>query len=392
MKRIGSRKGIGIGTRHVADNGQARRNKWNGLKGLLLSMLLVVLLVSGCGNSAQTAATVPGYGGDGRAEQGAVEETRAGVAMATTAAAMEDEKAYDIAYSEDSDAAPNAVTINESVAMPTMPDLGRKIIREGYGYLETLDYDTSLNTLYKMITELGGFVESQNMQGAGLYGQNLRYADITFRVPSAKFDTAYNGLTSVGSVTNSSSSGTDITDQYVDTETRVRNLKIQEERLLALISKAPKLDEIVTLEQRLSDIRTEIETMENSLRNFDRLLEYSRITVRLQEVQYITETRPVAKSLGERLSQAFSNAWSDFVQGWEEFLVWLVESVFVLLVWAIIIAAAVLIVRSQLKKREQNRRREREEREERDALNRRSAQEAAAGVEALKKEQNPPDA
>jgi len=166
------------------------------------------------------------------------------------------------------------------------------------------------------------------------------------RVPSKVFDETMFNLPSLGTVFNQRTQGTDITDQYTDTESRVRNLKVQEDRILELITKAEKIEEIVSLEGRLSELRYQIESLENSLKNFDRLLDYSRITLSISEVVKVTDQKPVPKTISERLSQAFDIAWLNFVEGSQDLAVWVVYNIFTLIILFIIFVIVIMIISS----------------------------------------------
>ncbi len=235
---------------------------------------------------------------------------------------------------------------------PSAPeDLGRKIIREGSASMETIEFKKTINALYAMVKDMGGFMESQTIQGGRYNYSSLQSATITVRVPSARFDDAMFGLSNLGTVVQQSTNGTDITDQYTDSQSRVRNLKVQESRILELIMKAQKLDEIVVLEQRLSDLRYQIESLENALKNYDRMLEYSRISLQISEVVKESDMKPVPKTLGERLAQAFNNAWTGFVEGLQDLMVWLVQNLFTLLILALIAFIILSVLQARNRKR-----------------------------------------
>lgn len=235
---------------------------------------------------------------------------------------------------------------------PSAPEaLGRKIIRDGNVEMETLAFENTVNGLYKLVEDKGGFIESQSMRGGRYNYSSLRYAEIVLRVPAQNFDEVMHAVESLGTVVQTNSNGTDITDQYADTESRARNLKVQETRILELIAKAEKLEEIVTLEARLSELRYQIESYENALKNFDRLLTFSRISMRISEVQRVTEVKPVPKTLGERISQAFDRAWTGFLVGTQDFAVWVVESMFVLILLAILLFILWRILRATRRRR-----------------------------------------
>lgn len=240
---------------------------------------------------------------------------------------------------------------------PSAPEeLARKLIRDGQVQLETLEFETTVNGLYQMVADKGGFVESQTIRGGRYNYSSLRSASIVIRIPSEEYEGIMNAMDALGTVVQSDSRGTDITDQYADTESRVRNLKVQETRILELIMKAEKLEEIVTLEARLSDLRYQIESYENSLKNFDRLLAFSRISLDIEEVQRVTEVKPVPKTLGERISQAFDYAWTGLVEGSQDFAVWAVENMFGLIFLLIVLLILWVAIRG-------SRRRKRKEKE-----------------------------
>ena len=317
----------------------------------VIALVLCVSLLAACGGTRTAPAMYD------MAQE-------APAAAASSAAAME-EGGFASAPETDKGSVENANSNADGISQPpSAPEsLGRKIIKEGNAQIEALEYEKAVNGLYDLVTRLGGFVESQSMEGNRYYQSSLRMASITIRVPAEKFDEAMYSLSNLGSVVRQDSSGTDITDAYADTESRVRNLKIQETRILELIAKAEKLEEIVTLEARLSDLRYQIESLENSLKNYDRLLAYSRISLTIQEVLRESEIKPMPKTLGERIVQAFDDAWTGLKENAQDFLVWLVANMFDLLILALFAFVAWRIVRRIRRNRKAQKRKEAEERE-----------------------------
>lgn len=241
------------------------------------------------------------------------------------------------------------VQFGEEIKAGSVP-ADRKIIKEGSAFIETKDFDRSLSVLDQMIAQSGGFIEQKNVRGNSYSADSLRFATIVFRVPSQQFDAIIDNMGTVGVVTSISTSGTDITDQYIDYETRIRNLKAQEETLLEILSKAEKLEDVITLEARISEVRYEIETIENKLKNYDRLVQYSRITIDLAEVVETTQVTPVARTLGQRIGNAFFAAIDSFEEKLEIFVVWLVYN-WILLSVIIAVAIALIIILKARKKR-----------------------------------------
>lgn len=227
----------------------------------------------------------------------------------------------------------------------------RKMIMDGSVSLETLKFESSIEAMDKLIEKFGGFAETRTVRGKSNNSRALRSANYVIRIPAESFRTVLEDMGNIGTVLESNSKGTDITDQYYDSETRVKTLKVQEQTLLDILAKATKLEDVITLESRLSDIRYEIEGLENTLKNYDRLVAFSRINVYIQEVDDVTETRPLEKKLNERISSAFRQSLREFRIGFEDFVVSFVGSWITLLFLGVIVVIVLLILKNKKKKK-----------------------------------------
>lgn len=226
----------------------------------------------------------------------------------------------------------------------------RKIIMDGDVSLETMHFDDSIAAMDQLINDFGGFAEVRNVVGKSQYSQNRRNATYVLRVPADRFELVLKNMGNIGTVLESNSKGTDITDQYYDTGARIKTLKVQEETLLGILTKSTNLDDVITLESRISQVRYEIESLENTVRNYDRLLSFSRITVYIREVDDRSETKPTPETLGDRISSSFNGAIEDFKRGFEDFIVWLAGS-WITIIWYIIIISIAVICYRIIKRR-----------------------------------------
>ena len=132
-----------------------------------------------------------------------------------------------------------------------------------------------------------------------------------------------NVLKGLGETVSTSVRGTDISTQYFDIETRLKTLRIREERLQELLKEAKGLEDIIELERELANVSYEIQINQTQLRDFDSLVDFSTVTVSLQEVNEITSVTPSKQTLGDRVSEAFyavANALKDFGEGLVIFL------------------------------------------------------------------------
>lgn len=232
-----------------------------------------------------------------------------------------------------------------------MPD-SRKIIRRASMDLETREFDSALRSIQQAVANAGGYIESQSQNGYS-YGSRSRYqeryANISARVPSAKLDEVIQSVGGVCNVLSQSEHIDDITDSYYDVEARLKTLRIQEERLLEILSKAEKLEDIITLEGALSDVRYQIENLTASLRRMDSQVTYSFLDMSIQEVVEYQTVQEKPRTFGQRIGDAFSDGVGDMVDGLQDFAIWLARVGPSLVVWLIILAAIILIIRACVK-------------------------------------------
>lgn len=217
----------------------------------------------------------------------------------------------------------------------------RKIIYSSSYSIQTKNFDDSLKALDTLCKKYGAYTEKSNIYSTDGMARNAHY---TLRVPSANY-TAFTGETgTIGVVTGSSQDNRDITENYYDTEARLENAKIREERVLEILKNSSDLDDVLALERELSDIRYEIESYTGTLRKYDSLISYSTVTVSISEVrEYVApKTEPV--SFGERLNSAFKNGIYEFKTGCQDFLVFVSYNLIPIVIWLLIIAAVVLLV------------------------------------------------
>ena len=223
----------------------------------------------------------------------------------------------------------------------------RKLIRNASYELETLNYEKSLTDLEALVASSGGYVESSSTTGLGATQREYydpRVASYRVRIPAEGLDAFGEKLGQLGSVTQSSSSVEEITDYYYDTEAHIRNLKVQETRLLELIQKAETLDNLVYLESTLSNVRYQIESLEGTLRRLDSQVSMSTVTITLREVYEYSPLRPVPKTLGERIRDEFVRNMASLRRGAENFIVFLLGNIVGVVFWCAVITVVVVIL------------------------------------------------
>lgn len=186
----------------------------------------------------------------------------------------------------------------------------RKIISKAEVYLETLEFEKSIEKLNGYIQEVKGYLEASDVYKGRMNQQynESRWGEYTVRVPKDKFQEFLISLKEVGNITNSSSSGEDVSSQYYDAETRVKVLKAQESRYLELLNEAQNMEDILKIEDSLTNVRYEIERLTGYLKKIDGLVDYGTVNIKIEEVLKTTVLEKSPTTLGGKLLKAFSSS------------------------------------------------------------------------------------
>jgi len=236
---------------------------------------------------------------------------------------------------------------------PEVSDSSRKLIKNYDLTVETENFDSLIPAIEARVTALGGYIESLNSYNGETYSRNNRYSYMTVRIPKDKVDEFLDYVGSSSNVTHQSLSVTDVTLSYVDMQSRRDSYLVEQERLLDLLEKADNLEDILRIEERLSEVRYSLESMESQLRTMDNLVDYSTVVLSINEVKEYTEPEP--ETYGQRLSSSFKEGIVSFVRGAANFSVWFVGALPVLLLLALIVFLVVFFVK-KIKARKQKKR------------------------------------
>ena len=316
----------------------------------LLLALVMLLSLAGCGSAAKTSsspayapAPAAGYDG-GYAFDYAVEEP----------AMMAEEAEYGGFSSSNSAAGSAALSGSEADKTPEAGDIAvDKIIYSANATVETTDFDGTIEKLEAMIAGYGGFIESSSVSGNNYYYSSHGYAssrsaDYRIRIPSRDFASVMNSLSTLGNVPYSNTYTENITSQYYDAQARLEAYRTEEKSLLEMMEKAETVEDLLQIQDYLSDVRYHIESMQSKLTNWDRQVSYSTISVSVQEVQEYT---PEAKlSFGQQLSLALSRGLKSVGEFFRDLLLWLLEALPALILLAAIVVLVVFLVRRILRR------------------------------------------
>lgn len=225
---------------------------------------------------------------------------------------------------------------------------GSKLILRGSVSAEATDFDAALSAIEQQVAQAGGYVESSNVRG----GSGSRWAELTVRVPREQFDAVFEAMGDNCHVTERSRSSENVSASYYDAEARRTALEIKRDRLLALLEKADKMEDILILENALSDVQYEIEGLSGTLRGYDRLIAFSTLDVYLQEVRDLSLVQEENTFLNDLRTAAATGTRSliSFVQG---VLLTVVYGWWFFLLLILVALLSVRITRKRRREREQ---------------------------------------
>ena len=186
----------------------------------------------------------------------------------------------------------------------------RKYIRTFRYYMETLTFDETVAKLDQLVDLNFGFYQSSETSGRAINASDYqrRSGSYVIRIPKEKVVEFTKGIESIGHILDKNNFVDDVTGQYVDMEARIKTLRVQEERLLAILEEADELEYIIQLERELSDVTYEIERYMSSFKELENQINYSTVYVDLNEV--FEETVIVAKPLTffEKMQSGFMDS------------------------------------------------------------------------------------
>ena len=271
--------------------------------------------------------------------------------MMATESAVADSAAYDdMAYDSGYDtteaasaeeARSGAVTSENGIE--EVQETDRKLIRNVNLSLQTKEFDTVLDNMSQKIKDLGGYIQDSSVWGSSSDYSSSRSASYTLRIPSDKLDEFIDVVETLGNVTYKNESVDDVTLRYVDVDSHKKALETEQERLLALLEKAENVEDIITIENRLSDVRYELENYESQIRLLDNQIDYSTVYVDISEVSRVTDTGK--QGFFEEVASRFSDSVYVVLMGLRGFAIGILGSLPILVVWGVILAVVVILLR-----------------------------------------------
>ena len=312
----------------------------------LLALLLSALLLCGCGSAKQSAVTADmakaeenGYWYGAEAEMAPAEAPAAPMPMPEAAAGG-------IANT-----ASTAARAESKGQMQT-----EKIIYSAYAEVETTEYEKTVQSVSEMVERFGGFIESSSVSGANYYRtsrglKSLRSASFALRIPCEHFEELTNSLSELGNVPYCNTSSENVTAAYYDVEARKTAYEAQEKRLLEMLEIAESVEDLLAIQQQLSNVQYEIDSLQSRLTNYDRQVSYSTVNLTVSEVEEYTETPVITLTYGEKLAQRFKSSCENVGDFFVDGSLWFMGNLPEIALWCVGIFFAWKLVKKLITRR-----------------------------------------
>lgn len=230
----------------------------------------------------------------------------------------------------------NGMVTENASKLPEMKKLIVNISME----IKTKSFDEDLKKLNQAGVD-GFYIEASNLKTKS---NGLKSAYFVFRVPSDKLKSFMEQLNNVGAVANIEKNVKDVSSEYFDTKGRLETQQTMLTRLNELMAKAQYVEDMLKIEEKISEVQYNIDRLSGRLKGMDKLVDFATVSVSLNELKQ-PEIVEVEKSFFAKLKLSFKNgidSFADFMADLMLAITWLLPRILFI---AIIIVIVILIVK-----------------------------------------------
>ncbi len=225
----------------------------------------------------------------------------------------------------------------------------RKIIEYQVFKVETKNFDQLMDDIDDTVKQSGGYVESSQIGGNSYYGKENRTAELKIRIPKKNQSDFSDFLSKNCNVVNRSVNTDDVTDRYIDTQSRIKALTLEKETLEKLLTQSSGVSDTLTVYEKLTDVIAEIESYQGKLNEMDNLIEYTTFTIHVDEVE--RETTVQKQNWFTKTWNGLLNNLSDVGNGFLSIVSFVISALPYLVLLGIVVVVILLIIRRSKKKK-----------------------------------------
>lgn len=232
------------------------------------------------------------------------------------------------------------IYVEESASASNTQSNSQKIIKTASIYMHTNDIDELLKKINAEISSLNGLTSSYSQDKYNESGS----VNTVIQIPAEKLDEFIAFLDEVGAVKSKQISSKNITEIYTDTESRIKAYETEEKTLLGILEKCESVADIITVQDRLSEIRSELETLNNTKKLYDSQISYSSVELSISEVDRVKKS---SDSFGSEVLEKLTENLYNIGRFFRSFAIFILSAT----PYLAMIAVAAIIIIVILKKR-----------------------------------------
>ncbi len=186
----------------------------------------------------------------------------------------------------------------------------KKIIKDGRIGIQVNNLENSKSRIDTLVKNHGGYYDNESFNNSDWESSyNLK-----IRIPSANFENFINQIeTGEGEIKYKEIDARDVTDQFIDLETRLQNKKNYLKRYNELLAKAQTVKDILEIEEKIRVIEEEIESTTGRIKYLSDLVEYSTLDLTISKQKDFKYNPANRGNFIEKLKQALSKGWFGLV-------------------------------------------------------------------------------
>lgn len=314
-------------------------------KGLQITLAVALLLsLQACGSSSGGSSdSSQNYNGvDSIKQVPSYNSGQMGITQNSVADGNYYEEDYQKDQSQTTESGGEAETSDQKLVDGTTDANGNKIklVEEKLVYrcqldIETKNYAEDKENLMKLISEYEGIIQNSNEYDSDDYWyssdhvktRGTKTLNLQVRIPSEKYKEFIGTVGTIGKVKRNSQQVDNISYDYYNTQADIEQLKIQEQRLLEMMEQAYTIEDMITVEDRLSEVQNELSKLQTKLVGLDTDVAYSYVDIELEEVFEYSATEVKKPGFFKRLGEEIVDGFKAMIQIFEDIILFIVGAV-----------------------------------------------------------------
>ena len=201
--------------------------------------------------------------------------------------------------------ADDAIVDDDDSPDKTIVDTVKKIIKYGDISFETNNLNETRKKILKSLKKLGGYVAEDNETHDR--EDNQQQYVLKIRIPSKNFDLLLDSVSAdAAKIDSKNISIRDVTSQFIDIKAQLANSRALENTYLGLLNKAGKMGEVLQIENKLTEIRTALDSTQGVLNYLSKQVAFSSLTVTFYTQEILPDN---GDTIGSQFKTAVGNGW-----------------------------------------------------------------------------------